>query len=197
MNSFQQEIRKLIGLKCFYINKWEVIILMKKLEKFLLENIKTGIAFVIGVLVASGIVYAATLYSSSDLSYNNAQSGLVSTTAKGALDELYSKVNDVVPIDPDTFQTNYQNFYASSKGLCIYRNSKLNCFKTNNVEEEKNHIQEVFSDVSCNLGPSGSGGYCDASDFGYTVWPDGSMRCYDYSNYSQCDVYSDGSVNCN
>ena len=61
---------------------------MKKLSKFIKNNIKVLVAFILGVLVSGIGVYAVTVASSS-VSYSNATSGSTSTTVKEALDELY------------------------------------------------------------------------------------------------------------
>lgn len=166
----------------------------KRIVKFITRNI---MGFIIGIIVASTLtVLAATVLNSSEVSYNNTTSGLSSTTVQGALDELYIKAaNSGVPIDPDTFQINTaKTVYASSKGICIFRNNKLNCFKNNNWAEEQNHIQEVFRDVNCEVYSS----YVDsnASDFRCNVRSGGGVFCFDYSDNSSCNVASGGSVYC-
>lgn len=58
---------------------------MKKHYKFIILGIVIG-------LILSGIVgYAATTISSANVSYNNSNSGLKSSTLQGAIDELYEK----------------------------------------------------------------------------------------------------------
>ena len=168
---------------------------MKKVKKFLLKNIKPVLAFILGIIISGIGVYAAILYASSDVGYDNTGSGLTSTNVQDALDELYTKAQNMVPIDPDTFQTNTaKTVYASSKGICIKRNNKLNCFKINNWAEEQNHIQQVFSDVSCDVDSSSVG--CSASDFFCGVDSHGLVFCRDISDLSHCIVSSDGSVGC-
>ena len=170
---------------------------MKKIKKLLLGNIKTVVAFILGVIVSGTTVYAATiLFASNQVGYDNTSSGLTSTNVQDALDELYTKAQNMVPIDPNTFNTNTaKTVYASSKGVCIKRNNKLNCFKINNWSEEQNHIQQVFSDISCYVYSSSVG--CFASDFTCYVSSYGSVRCDASSDDSHCNVDSDGSVSCN
>ena len=164
---------------------------MKKVKKVLLGNTKAVIAFVLGILISGVTVYAATSISSSQVTYT----GNSQTTVQGALDTLYTKANNMVPIDPNTFQTNTaKTVYASSKGVCIKRNNKLNCFKINNWAEEQNHAQQVFSDINCTGGTTLK--RCDASDFECYFRPYGYVECTDKSNYSYCGVDSDGSVVC-
>ena len=83
---------------------------------------------------------------------------------------------------------------GEQKSVCIVRNGNLSCFKNNNWDEEKNHVQQVFSDISCDVSSSLVG--CDASDFDCSVDSSGDVFCDDFGSYEYCDVRSDGSVNC-
>ena len=169
---------------------------MKKIKELFKKNIKLVIGFIVGGIVfGTGGVYAATTLLSQSVYYNNSTSGATSTNVQGALDELYTRANNIVPIDPDTFNTNTaKTVYASSKGVCIKRNGKLNCFKMNNWAEEQTHIQQVFSDISCNVNSSYV--LCGASDFYCRVSSDGHVLCLARSDSSACDVSTDGSVHC-
>ena len=135
---------------------------------------------------------------SSDVPYtNNSQS-----TVQGAIDDLYTKANNLSNsmIDPSyidftTLATNTnKTILASKNGVCIKRNNKVSCFKINNWAEEQNHIQQVFSDIGCSVNSLSVD--CNASDFSCSVESNGFVRCYDHSDYSTCDVNSDGSVYC-
>ena len=170
---------------------------MKKFHKYIKSNVKLVIGIIIGMVLPITTVYAATiLFASNQVSYDNTTSGLSSTNVQDALDELDTMAaNSGVPIDPDTFKTNPEKtVYASSKGVCIKRNNKLSCFKINNWAEEQNHIQQVFSDVSCSVDSSRV--TCSASDFLCYVYSSGYVRCTDKSDYSYCVVKADGSVKC-
>ena len=119
---------------------------------------------------------------------NNSQS-----TVQGAIDELFNKSNTWV--NPNNFGiklNSVKTVMATPMGVCIKRNGTVYCFKTNNWAEEQNHIQQVFSDISCSVGSSNV--ICSASDFYCVVDSDGRVNCCD-SSY--CDVKSVGSVNCN
>lgn len=169
---------------------------MKKVLKFIRNNI---IGFVIGGIIFGTIgAYAATQLASSSVYYNNANSGGSSNTVSGALDELYTKANTWInptSIDIGTIATNSaKTILASSSGVCIKRNNKVSCFKTNNWDEEQNHIQEVFSDISCSVDSSDVG--CGASGFVCSVYSDGFVGCDGDSDGSSCDVGSAGSVSC-
>jgi len=170
---------------------------MNKIAKFIKSNIKVVVAFIIGAILFGGSAYVlATTIASSSVAYTeNGQ-----TTVEGALTDLYQKAATAgVPgdaIDFSTLNTNTaKRVLASSKGVCINRNNKLNCFKINNWAEEQNHVQQVFSDISCNVNSSYV--LCYASDFRCYVRSDGDVLCTDRSDDSDCRVYSDGSVYCN
>ena len=162
------------------------------MKNFIKNNIKVVTAFIIGGVIFGGTTLVLAAVGANQVTYtNNGQS-----TVQGALDTLYTKANNMVPIDPDTFQTNSANtVYASSKGVCIKRNDKLNCFKINNWTEEQNHIQQVFSDINCDVDDMRVN--CYASDFDCDVFSDGYVSCRDCYDFSRCFVNSDGSVNCN
>jgi hypothetical protein len=170
--------------------------MMKKIKKLFSENIKTVIAFTLGMLISGGVVYAATTIASSQVSYTPPTgSGLTSTDVQGALDELFTMANNIVPIDPDTFTTNStKTVYASSKGVCIKRNNKLNCFKINNWNIEKEHVQQVFSDIICYVNP----GYvdCEGSDLYCHINSSGLVGCVSPDMSTGCYVDSDKSISC-
>lgn len=170
---------------------------MKKVKKFLLGNIKTVVAFILGIIISGRIVYAATIrLNSNQVGYDNTSSGTSATNIQDALDELYTTANtiDSSYIDFATTATNgNETILASKNGVCIKRNNKLICFKTNNWNVEKDHIRQVFS--SCSEDPYNVD--CRSSDFRCNVCNDGSVHCFDRSDYSDCVVYSSGSVNCN
>ena len=169
---------------------------MKKIFQIIKKNI---VGFILGVIIAVVISsYAATQLASSSVYYNNANSGGSSNTVSGALDELYTKANtwiDPSYINFGTITTNSaKTILASYSGVCIKRNNKVSCFKVNNWAEEQNHMQEVFSDKSCDV--SSSRVYCDASDFRCYVLSNGNVDCRDDSNSSDCFVRSDGYAYC-
>lgn len=169
---------------------------MKKLIK---SNIKLIIGILIGMVLSITTVYAATiLFASNQVGYDNTSSGMSATNVQDALDELYTKANTWINpsyIDFTTLATNTnKTILASKNGVCIKRNNKVSCFKVNNWSEEQNHIQQVFSDISCIVNSSTV--YCAASDFYCNVYSNGYVRCGDRSDGSNCLVNPAGSVNC-
>ena len=171
---------------------------MKKIGNKIKQNAKAIAAFLLGIALTGGTVYAATVLPSSQVGYDNSTSGLAATDVQGALDELFTKTNtwiDPSYIDFGTLATNTpKTVLASKNGVCIKRNNKVSCFKANNWSVEKDHIQQVFSDNSCTVGSYYVG--CNASDFRCYVVSDGLVDCYDLSDNSNCEVDSDGSVSC-
>lgn len=67
-----------------------------KIKKFVIGNIKTLIAFVLGVILSGTTIYAATiLFAAKDVTYNPSNSNLQSTNVQDAIEELYKKANNV------------------------------------------------------------------------------------------------------
>ena len=85
-----------------------------------------------------------------------------------------------------------------TREVCIVRNGGLHCFQNNNWEVEQQHVQDVFSDISCDVGSIDEDSYvgCDASDFRCTVFSDGDVSCNDILTDDHCGVTSDGVVGC-
>ena len=101
----------------------------------------------------------------------------------------------MVPIDPNTFNTNTaKTVYAGSKGVCIKRNGTQYCFRGINYIAEPKHVQEVFSDVSCFVDSYGV--LCHPYDFDCYVSSIGEVVCTDLGPRENCAVYSRGSVSC-
>lgn len=165
------------------------------MKKVLLENIKIIVAFILGIIVSGTTVYAVTALWDYQVNYDNSLSGLEATQVVDALHLLDMYRVDSDGLDLSTLETNNsKTILASSKGVCIFRNNKLNCFKINNYSFEKDHIQQVFSDGSCTVTTSYAN--CSDSIFDIMVDSSGMVTSYDNNVYEGCDVYDDGSVNC-
>ena len=164
-----------------------------KLRNFIKNNLKIVIAFTLGLLVAGTGVYAATVIAASSVGYTD-NSSLGATNVQNAIDKLYAKADNQY-FDLATAKANTTGqVFASKKGVCFSKNKTVYCFKINNWDVEKNHIQQVFSDVSCSVDSYGVN--CIASDFYCNVDSDGGVYCDDQSDNSYCGVDSDGSVGC-
>ena len=71
---------------------------MKKIGNKIKQNAKAIAAFLLGMALTGGTVYAATVLPSSQVGYNNSTSGLAATDVQGALDELYQKTRNLYPM---------------------------------------------------------------------------------------------------
>lgn len=96
---------------------------------------------------------------------------------------------------PPSGKNVYAAKYADGQyGVCIKRNGTEHCFRGRNWKAESEHVQKVFSDISCYV--LSSFVWCNASDFRCYVRANGSVRCDDDSTYENCNVSNDGSVSC-
>ena len=66
------------------------------MKKLLKNNIKVISAFILGLVIAGSIGVYAVNVASSDVTYDNTNSGSSATTVSGALDDLYTKITNVV-----------------------------------------------------------------------------------------------------
>lgn len=193
---------------------------MKKLRKFVKNNVKTVIAFIVGGIVLGGTatVIATTVIASSQVAYTPPSgSGVTATNVQDAIDELYTKANSdsfwlkkyktfvAAPQyyaygtykgwcnSSDTSCNSYADFpttsttppsgknvyaakYADGQyGVCIKRNGTDHCFRVRNYTAESKHLQDVFSDISCDVDSSSVD--CDASDFRCSVGSNGYVKC--------------------
>ena len=164
---------------------------MKKILKIIKHNI---LGFIVGAVIFGSLgVYAATVIAASNVTYSD-NASLGATNVQDAIDKLYAKADNQY-FDLATAKANTTGkIFASKKGVCISRNNTVYCFKINNYDVEKNHIQQVFSDVSCDVRSS----YvrCKDSDFYCYVYSNGGVHCYDNSDDSDCNVNASGRVSC-
>jgi hypothetical protein len=103
------------------------------------------------------------------------------------------------PTTPPEGYNVYVGLYENNDlAVCINRNGTEHCFKNNNWEEEQTHIQEVFSDITCETRTEDNVDYviCYASDLHCGVTSDGTVECGDNGASARCGVNPHGSVNC-
>ena len=166
---------------------------MGRIVKHLKNNYKIIIGIIIGVVISGCGVYAVTIISASSVGYTD-NSSLGANNVQTAIDKLYEKADNQY-FDFATAKANTTGkVFASKKGVCISRNKTVYCFKINNYDVEKNHIQQVFSDVSCYV--SSFSVDCNASDFDCYVLSYGNVFCRDNADNSNCSVNADGDVGC-
>ena len=174
---------------------------MKRIIKHLKNNYKLLIGIIIGVIFGSIGVYAAVVITSKEVTYED-NTSIGATNVQDAIDKLNTKATTKIkeaeakcPSGKICTETNSKGtIFASKMGICINRNNIFQCFKINNWDVEKNHIQQVFSDARCIVYSSSV--RCGASDFDCSVDSDGSVYCYGYSDKSHCYVDASGNVDC-
>ena len=130
---------------------------------------KIFLIILILLFFVSGSVFASSVLTSSEFKYTPVSGSIItSNSIQGALDELYSKanntssekdlntyfdiVNPTVTSTKDYTTLNKNVFLAmnnNEKFSCIIRNGYLHCFASNDVVLEKEHMERVFSDVTC------------------------------------------------
>ncbi len=101
---------------------------MKKVKKFLLGNIKTVVAFILGLIISGTTVYAATiLFNSNQVGYDNTSSDLSSTNVQDAIDELYTRANTWINPNND-FGTPQYFAFGTYKGWCSSTDTNCNSY---------------------------------------------------------------------
>ena len=179
------------------------------------KYLKLTLGIIIGVLVSGTTVYAANiLFSSEQLSYDNTDSELTATNAKEALDELYNKASNSHRIkdnnvtfgyvnsgtDPTTdyTRTEVPTYIAKNgdqKSVCITLDDKLSCFDNNNYIIEKEHVQQVFSDYTCEVKSEEVN--CYTTLMFCEIYSDGHVYCGHVEPLLEgCHLFSDNSVSC-
>ena len=172
------------------------------------EKNKLVLSFILGAIIFGSITgLFAYAINASDTSFSPNDNTWNVNNVSSALDDLYTRASlwiDPSYIDFTTLATNTnKTMLLSSAGICIKRNNKVSCMKRDNWNVEKDHIQQIFSDVGvynsntglgCRVDPNDV--YCYASDFECHVNNNGFLSCTDKSNYSMCYVNLEGSVNC-
>ena len=174
-----------------------------------------------GIVFGAIGVFAATTLLSQSVYYNNSNSGATSTNVQGALDELYTKANTWIDPNnmgeptyfsfgeptyfsfgepttsssttPPSDMVAYIGLYDDGQyGVCIKRNGKQHCFRYNNWIAESKHVQNAFSDISCNV--SSNSVNCIASDFFCNLSSNGDVGCGDYIFGHYCNIMDGGSL---
>ena len=97
----------------------------RKLKFFVNDNFKVVVAFIIGIILSSTGVYAATkYYNGVNVSYSNTTSGLSSTDVQGAIDELYLKTK--TRVNTNNMGTPQYYAFGKYKGWCSTTNPDCN-----------------------------------------------------------------------
>ena len=188
---------------------------MKKIKELIKNNIRLIIGIVIGVFLSAPLAYAATIvYSANEIGYTN--SGSQVSTIKGALDELYNRTKKWVnpndmgtptnyiydglnlpttesPTTPPEGRSIYLALYSDNGyGVCIVRNGEQHCFRYRNWIAEKQHVLNVFSDISCWGGNIDV--ICLTDDVSCRVTSNGFITCMDFSKSDSCLLNIDNEI---
>ena len=88
--------------------------------KFLKDNVKVIIGFIVGVILAGGIVYAAT--SASQVTYTTNKNAQISTVAE-ALNDLYNRASKSTPTEITVVYGSYENTGSGIEGELVGSNN--------------------------------------------------------------------------
>ena len=160
------------------------------------------LVIITALLCITGSVCASTIFAR-DIKYGN-------TNVESALNDLYDKTSDlnVLPttmnfaygVPSQSSTKNYKelnkNVFAGLIGgqrlVCIIYNGKLHCFTNNNLQNERPHLDSVFTD-SC----SDSGDYsCNNDEYMCIAYSSGDFICIDKVNKKRCDLLKDNNLYC-
>lgn len=136
--------------------------------------------FITGLLVCGSIVYAATSVLSTDVTYDNSESGLESTNVQDALDELFEKVNGGNLTGDGGLITFITNLFDSG-----IKTSVSNGGVSYNCAREEGMINDRLGNSSVDIN-GGNIRYYGANPNNYIYF-----NCSDYSNQTAdtCELW--------
>ena len=111
---------------------------MKKISKFIKSNYKFLIGVIVGLLLSGTGVYAANTIYSSNVTYDNSNSGLSATNVQDALDETYTKcfpptaADDIINLYNDGSSINTVNIGGSTSNPQVKLNATQGIMLDNN-----------------------------------------------------------------
>ena len=85
-------------------------------------------------------------------------------------------------------------FEGPQKSVCIIKDNNLECFKSNNYENEKVHLQSIFTEPNCE--DYSANFNCNDGAFHCRIYSNGSIECNNYLNSDHCYVQDDGIFTC-
>ena len=80
------------------------------------QKIQIILAFILGIVVSSGVVYAVTLYQAKEVAYDNTSSDSTSTDVQSAIDELYDITNTLKNLEVEVLKNGNNNYGTNSSG---------------------------------------------------------------------------------
>ena len=169
-----------------------------------------------GIIIVGSIGVVAYQMNANQITYEPKDKDWKVNTVKGAIDDINEKINAAknnVPVSmfyafgtPTSQSTTdyktlnkklFMGLYGTQKSICIIRNGLLNCFANNNSQVESQHLQQVFSDVSCKNETSNGRLRCNSTkDFICDIYSAGHVYCRDYVSDISCYLDSNGTISC-
>ena len=163
-------------------------------------KMKMIIAFILGMIISGGIVFAAEQIYASEVSYDNTSSGLKDNSnhdvedAQTVLDIINNRMN--TSIDVDKYGVKYtttKNALFTTGFVCFIRNNNRYCIG-HEYSYGRGIIKQAFSDVTCS--DDGFSALCSADDMTCFIQKNGRFGCADRSVASHCEVDAGGPVTC-
>lgn len=193
---------------------------MKHIKEKLKNNKKIIIGFLIGFVLTSTTVFAATiLFDASETQYYH--TGLEVENVEEALDYLYEYAGQCVSYqmpsnyafgkptasstsDYDTLgktvfagrkASTYNGQTVERYAVCIKRNRARTCFYNNDYEVESKHLLEFNSYTYANCSVTSTETKCVLNDHACSIKTNGDVACTNASNQG-CTVYANNNVTC-
>ena len=98
--------------------------------------------------------------------------------------------NDYTTLEHNTFI----KFEGPEKSVCAIIKGNLECFKNNNYENEKAHLQSIFDEENCY--EDSPNFYCDDDAWSCGGDSNGYVACYVSSTGNVCELFGEGFFGC-
>ncbi len=118
--------------------------------------------------------------------------GWCSSTDTGCNTATDFPVTSTIP--PEGHNVYATKFADGQYGICVNRGESEYCFRGRNWIIEKERIQELFSNATCDI--SSTDVYCYDSDSDCYANSSGGVGCGDYKNNEDCNLSWMGFINC-
>ena len=166
-----------------------------KIKNFIKDNKKIFVGILIGMLISSGSVYAASIISK-DVSYDNSSSKLTSTNVQGAIDEVYKTATDKVAEEeakcPEGYKCNKIKTPLCKRATKLHTEVCSNSSTSSHCQADGYALNDTIT--YGNLGENGtlsSGDAFDCDVNGDGVYDSGTERFYyvsDMTNEKTSDL---------
>ncbi|MBO4245134.1 MAG: hypothetical protein J5892_00130 [Bacilli bacterium] len=178
---------------------------MQKFTKFIKNNIKIVIGFILGGILFGGVTFtAASSGNASGVTYTTSGT---TTTVQAKIDELYGKTSSWFDVNNMSAPTNYLfddhapdatsplfppegkrvylAYYPDGNiGVCIFKDNEQHCFRSIEWIAESKHLQSIFPSSECHYEYGIL--VCDNNEAGCFIQNDGIVNCWDKIEYEEC-----------